>query len=396
MSFSNFNILKGNNLTGKSDFLKEIIDDSYVGVYINPLANNAISGLASTVKSEIEFHKSNVYKGIIDYLIDKFSFMKLYGKNPFELSGGQQVLLNLITSIYIAPEVLSIDSSLEQLSCKLRKEIIDLFLTNELFQTRIYLTDNRFIELDSLLIKSKVNIIKNKVSNPFRKKFFDIKSSGFTLRKKDTQKLLVKNLKFAYDKNSNVLKGINCEFLTGNLYLLDGENGEGKSTFAKLLSGVLKPNSGQFYLNDKKISTYKNPGKFVGYSFQNPTEQIFNDKVINEIIPFKNIEFKDKLSYAKIFGLSNHLYENSFSLPLVIQKRLTLASTLSMERSFVIFDEPTLFQDDHNAIEIAEILKLLVYSNYCVILISHSTWFRSLLNFTKLTLKNGQIFNYES
>lgn len=58
----------------------------------------------------------------------------------------------------------------------------------------------------------------------------------------------IKDLNFSYDKKL-VLDNVNLEFKKGSITAIVGESGSGKSTIVKVLSGILKPNSGEIYFN---------------------------------------------------------------------------------------------------------------------------------------------------
>ena len=59
----------------------------------------------------------------------------------------------------------------------------------------------------------------------------------------------IKNLDFGY-KNQNVFKNISLNFEKGNIYGLLGENGVGKTTLLKLISGLQKPSQGECLVDD--------------------------------------------------------------------------------------------------------------------------------------------------
>ena len=52
--------------------------------------------------------------------------------------------------------------------------------------------------------------------------------------------LRVENLSFEYSKNHKIISNLNMTFKSGEVYLLDGPSGIGKSTFASLIAGHLK------------------------------------------------------------------------------------------------------------------------------------------------------------
>ena len=51
----------------------------------------------------------------------------------------------------------------------------------------------------------------------------------------------------------NVLRNVNFDLQPGEVHAVVGENGAGKSTFVKILSGVYTPTEGEIFLDDKKV-----------------------------------------------------------------------------------------------------------------------------------------------
>ena len=84
-------------------------------------------------------------------------------------------------------------------------------------------------------------------------------------------KLEIEKLHFAYDKTTPVIKGINL-VLDDRKTAIIGQNGSGKTTFVKLLKGLLRPDSGRILLDgiDLKTLTVAQISKKIGLVFQNP------------------------------------------------------------------------------------------------------------------------------
>ena len=98
-------------------------------------------------------------------------------------------------------------------------------------------------------------------------------------------KIDIKNLSFSYTKDEQILKDISL-IIDKRSTAIVGQNGAGKTTFVKLLKGLLKPTQGDILLNDKSIKemTVAQIAKHVGMVFQNPNDQIFKNKVIDEVM----------------------------------------------------------------------------------------------------------------
>ncbi|MEG0664667.1 MAG: ABC transporter ATP-binding protein [Clostridia bacterium] len=146
-----------------------------------------------------------------------------------------------------------------------------------------------------------------------------------------------KNVSFSYNKNK-ILKSINFKIEKGDFVAIIGSNGAGKTTISKLANGLLKPTSGEIYINnenikDKKVSLI---AKTVGYLFQNPDRQICKNTIKEEILfSLKNIisdkekieEYLDKtmpLFILVIFTSSICLVNSLFSNSSVSKSKINL------------------------------------------------------------------------
>lgn len=181
-------------------------------------------------------------------------------------------------------------------------------------------------------------------------------NSGNLLQDNEARKydinLQVKNLTFAYE-SVEVLRKITLSF-NGEATAIIGQNGAGKSTFVKLLKGLLRPKKGEIRLNGtslEKWSPAQIAGK-IGLVFQNPNDQIFKSTVLQEVMfgPL-NIGYAEEearnhaLQALEKVGLAKSTEMNPYDLSLSERKLVTIASIFAMDTDVVIFDEPTMGQD---------------------------------------------------
>ena len=98
-------------------------------------------------------------------------------------------------------------------------------------------------------------------------------------------KLEIEKLHFAYDKATPVIKGIDL-VLDDRKTAIIGQNGSGKTTFVKLLKGLLRPDSGRILLDGADLATLTvaQIAKKIGLVFQNPDDQIFKNTVLDEVM----------------------------------------------------------------------------------------------------------------
>ena len=92
----------------------------------------------------------------------------------------------------------------------------------------------------------------------------------------------VKGIHFTYPECKEILKGINLSVKKGEFLSLVGQNGSGKTTFAKHFNGLLRPTKGKVFIlgNDAKNSSIAELSRKVGHLFQNPENQIFEETVL--------------------------------------------------------------------------------------------------------------------
>ncbi|MCD4752904.1 MAG: ATP-binding cassette domain-containing protein [Anaerolineaceae bacterium] len=192
----------------------------------------------------------------------------------------------------------------------------------------------------------------------------------------------VKNLDFVYPDGTQALKNINLEIRRNEFVALIGQNGSGKTTLSKCLNGLYKPTSGDIIvdgLNSKDTSIVQMVRR-VGYVFQNPDHQLFNNTCWDEIaygprnIELQEEEVKERVEEAiQVVGLPEIYHrEHPFFLSKGLRQRVAIASILALRPVVIIVDEPTTGQDAQQSREIMDFLKVLNEEhNHTIIIITH-------------------------
>ncbi|OOM10429.1 energy-coupling factor ABC transporter ATP-binding protein [Clostridium saccharobutylicum] len=192
-------------------------------------------------------------------------------------------------------------------------------------------------------------------------------------------KIEIKNLSFSYIENEPILENMNLVIDERSTAIV-GQNGAGKTTFVKLLKGLLKPDEGEILLNDVSIKsmTVAKLAKHIGLVFQNPNDQIFKNKVIDEVMfgPLnigmtKEGAIRNSKKALEMVGLSSKIDNNPYDLGLSERKLITIASVLAMNTDVVIFDEPTIAQDFSGKELIKSIIRQLKDEGKIVLTIIH-------------------------
>lgn len=192
-------------------------------------------------------------------------------------------------------------------------------------------------------------------------------------------RISVKDLTFSYRPGEEVLRGITLDF-DGRSTAIIGQNGSGKTTFVKLLKGLLKPTKGEIHILGRPVSkmTAAALAPYIGLVFQNPNDQIFKSTVLDEVMfgPL-NIGADSERAKAKalqalqMVGLAERAAENPQDLSLSEKKRVCIASILAMEPEILILDEPTIAQDHAGTATIRRVVERLKEQGKLVMTIIH-------------------------
>lgn len=209
------------------------------------------------------------------------------------------------------------------------------------------------------------------------------------------------SVRFGYGKtkDAELIHGISLSIEDGEFVALTGENGTGKSTFSKLLAGILKPSDGKICVNGTDTKKAKNSmlAKTAGFLFQNPDRQLCTYTVRDEIA-FGQKALKtgaeEEISkrtekIIERFGFNPD--EAPFSLSRGQRQRLALASIIAVEPKVMILDEPTTGLDYKECMEIMSAVKELNKNGTTVIMVCHDM--ELVLDFARrmIVLADGKI-----
>lgn len=192
--------------------------------------------------------------------------------------------------------------------------------------------------------------------------------------------IVFKNVTYRYSSESEwALENTNITVNSGESLAIIGENGAGKSTFAKLCCGLFKPDQGSVLINSQEVFTMKNKEKahLIGYVFQNPDDQIFLSTVEKEII-YPHKTYNDDTFFKEIISLcslEDELNSHPYNLPWSTRKFVTIASIILQKPQYIIFDEPTAGQEKKGKEILKNILTYLREKNITVLMISHDMEF---------------------
>ena len=177
-----------------------------------------------------------------------------------------------------------------------------------------------------------------------------------------------KDVSFSYDPGRKALNNINLEIKRGERVAIIGKNGAGKSTAAKLLCGIIRPDTGTITLNgtDIKGLSVKEIGEKVGYVMQDPNTMIVKDIIKDEVrmaldlrgMPADEADrrVQTALETCGLYRMRNWPVD---SISYGQKKRVTVASMMALEPEVFILDEPTAGQDFRSYTDIMNFVNTL-------------------------------------
>lgn len=191
----------------------------------------------------------------------------------------------------------------------------------------------------------------------------------------------VKNISFSYPGSTvTAVENVSMTIEKGERVAIIGQNGAGKSTTVKIMNNIYKPSRGSILVDgvDTKEKTTAQIAPQVGYVFQNPNDQIFNDNVVKEIeyvlrywkLPEQEIK-KRREEAIDVTGIRPYLETHPFDIPLPIRKFLTIAVVVAVSPDYVILDEPTAGQDLWGCAQLKKVMEYMQSKGKAVITISH-------------------------
>ena len=193
--------------------------------------------------------------------------------------------------------------------------------------------------------------------------------------------LEVKNASFSYTGKVFAVKNVSFSAEKGEYIAIVGHNGSGKSTFARLLNGLLQPSSGEIvvdgFSSSDKSSLFE-IRKRVGMVCQNPDNQLVAS-IVEDDIAFgpENLgvcreEIGKRIDFAlRAVGMENYRHASPERLSGGQKQRVAIAGVLALKPQILVLDEATSMLDPVGREEIAKVVSDLVDNGVTVISITH-------------------------
>lgn len=182
-------------------------------------------------------------------------------------------------------------------------------------------------------------------------------------------------------KKRTVVDNVSIEVHQGECVGLLGPNGAGKTTTFYMTVGLIKPDEGEVYLNDEKLTKlpmYKRAQKGLGYLAQEAS--IFrtlsiedNIRAVLEMTKLSSKEQEEKLeSLLEEFGLNRVRKSMGNVLSGGERRRTEIARALAVNPKFILLDEPFAGIDPIAVEDIQQIVAKLKHKNIGILITDHN------------------------
>lgn len=408
-------------------------------VFQNPF--NQLSGAKDTVYDEVGYGLQNLgfppkeIRTRVESVLRCFGIWEYRDRNPFDLSGGQLQRVAICSVLAMNPDVLILDEPTSQLDPEGSEEVFHTVDELTKMGITIIMIEQKIEKLagycDRVLLMHQGHVVDYDTPRKIfsREDLYDLgvnppaytrfaranalafedgtlpvthaetlelvkasgadratliaslrgMTAGVQMKSTGAATFQVQDLRFSYVKGREVLHGLNLA-LDHRPTAIIGQNGAGKTTLVRVLKGLLKPDSGEIRYQGENLETktVAELASRVGYVFQNPDDQIFKYKVLEEVMfgPL-NIGMSQQEAEAcahealRMVGLDEKADENPYDLELSDRKMVAIASVLAMNTDVIILDEPTIAQSWNGREKIREIIQTQAAQGKLVIAILH-------------------------
>ena len=196
------------------------------------------------------------------------------------------------------------------------------------------------------------------------------------------------------------MEDINLQLHVGEQKALVGVNGSGKTTLFKLLLGLLKPDSGEIFVFDRKVTkdTLWEMRQNVGFLFQNPDDQLFAPTVWEDVafgpcnLGLSQEEVAERVEWAlDRVGMSKFVNRPVNQMSHGQAKRIALAGLIAMRPSILILDEPFTGLDFKMVTRMIDIIQKLRLEGISIIFTTQNRFFIENWSDSVTVIKNGKI-----
>ena len=212
--------------------------------------------------------------------------------------------------------------------------------------------------------------------------------------------IYAENISKSYE-NKIILDKLSLKVAYGEVLCISGVNGSGKSTLIRILAGLIKPDSGEIFINGNQIIT-NNSSFRKNFGVLLDSKMIYENMSVLENLKFSSVLYnienpkKEIASITKILGIYDFLDTRVKNLSKGFKKRTELAKVLLHKPKIILLDEPEINLDKNSIKILKEIILSESKKGSAIILCTHSERFMSEVGKRFISIDNGELINSKS
>jgi len=344
--------------------------------------------------SELAFHCENIGIGV-EEIVDRigetsvqFAMSHLLERNIFHLSGGEKQKVACASVSTAGTEICVLDEPSSNLDVQAIKELGEILRLWKREGKTIVIAEHRLYFLLPIADRF-VYMAEGKIKNIFTpeqiRSLSDRRYSDMGLRplslkpeEKDlihargtSNELYLRNFSFSYKRKAPVLNFMKLSFPGNSIIAVIGENGTGKTTFARCFCGLEKKCKGNVEINGKSYTNSQRL-KLCYMVMQDVNHQLFTESVMDEVLlSMKNADNAFAEDILKKLNLHNEKELHPMSLSGGQKQRVAIAGAIASEKEILFFDEPTSGLDMRHMKEVSTMISYLHKNGNTLFIITH-------------------------
>lgn len=385
--------MSGNVCVGGTDTRE--LDLSDIAVKVSLVQQDPEGQLCTlTVRDEVAFGPENLDLPVeevlrrVDGALAAVDCRHLMDRGIFQLSGGEQQRIAIASVLAMEPEVLILDEPSSSLDPAAAMEI---WPTIERLRTgrgmTIVVVEHKLGPLlplaDRLIVMKGGEIVLDGPPDRAYGQYMEMLGQPSTPPPRAgtpeacaRESIRVRDLRFSYGRKE-ILRGVSLDAGAGEIVGIVGANGSGKTTFLNCLTGLLAPSSGEISIEgiDVRRSRTSTLARKVGFIFQNPNHQLFENTVAGEVsFACRNFGIDGEAASRQVleeYGLAGYAGRHPLKLSHGEKRRLNLCSVLPHDPAVILLDEPFIGQDAVNTARIVGDLMGLKGAGKTILMVAH-------------------------
>ncbi len=307
-----------------------------------------------------------------DRTVEALHIEKLLGRSLFALSGGEKQKIACASVGALMPDIFVLDEPSSNLDISTIQDLQKILLVWKAQGKTIVIAEHRLAWLrgiaDRVLFFKDGKIERDLDADSFwgippeKLNYMGLRAySRFTpenqLKADKPGKIELRDFRFSY-KKSPVLNIPYLEISQGAVVAVLGDNGAGKTTFARCLCGLVKKAQGSLDYKGR-LYTGKKRTHLCYMVMQDVNHQLFSESVMDEVVLGVDIstdEDREKIAGEILSALDLLEYKDAHPMSLSggQRQRVAIASAIASNKEIIVFDEPTSGLDYRHMKEVAQ------------------------------------------